>query len=152
MWPCYWTLFELSSMDLKHWHNEQRQSYLESYPLVVLDGLFDHLLMFASHCKTLQTLHFITKKMHDCKVTTTEKDLKTKPTWRPVITTCIASSASTHGDFQSASIQSKCLFYHLVFETKLVLAKTSQQRKHTMRKVSSFPRCITILNPTFFCS
>jgi hypothetical protein len=39
-----------------------------------------------------------------------------------------------------------------VFETKLFLAKTSQQRKHTMRKVSSFPKCIAILNPTFFCS
>jgi hypothetical protein len=61
-------------MDLKHWYNEQRQNSLESYPFVALDGLFDHLLMLISHYKTLQALHFITKKMHDCIVITIEKD------------------------------------------------------------------------------
>jgi hypothetical protein len=69
-------------MDLKHWYNEQRKNSLESYPFVALDGLFDHLLMFVSHYKTLQTLqalHFITKKMHNCIVTTIEKHLKKKP-------------------------------------------------------------------------
>jgi hypothetical protein len=69
-------------MDLNHWYNEQRQNSLESYPFVALDGLFDQLFMLVSNYKilqTLQALHFITKKMHDCIVTTTEKYLKKKP-------------------------------------------------------------------------